>query len=98
MDATRGLKVTVLLGVCPVPVRLTVWRTVGSVSLIVMYPALAPAAKGVKVTLIMQLELGARELPQLFVWAKSPLAIMLMRLRLELPVFVSVIACTTLVV
>ena len=34
---------------------------------------LAPAALGVKVTLMVQLDPAATELPQLLVWAKSPL-------------------------
>lgn len=45
---------------------------------------LLPAAAGVNVTLIVQLELAASALPQLFVWAKSEALVP----EIEIPVIV----------
>ena len=57
---------------------------------------LAPVAVGVKVTLMVQLDPAATELPQLLVWAKSPLfppaKAMLLIDKAALPEFVSVTA------
>ena len=79
------------MGAVPVPVRLTVW--VGGLALSVMAkePLREPLAMGVKVTLRVQLTLGARLAPQVLVWVKSPLAVMLEIARAVLPSFVSVI-------
>ena len=52
-------------------------------------PLREPAAVGVKVTLIVQKALAARLDPQVLVWEKSPLAVMLAMLREAFPVFVS---------
>jgi len=60
-----------------------------------------PLAEGVKVTLMVQLELAAREAPQLLVWAKSPALeperAMLVRVKGALPELVRVTACVGLV-
>jgi hypothetical protein len=53
-------------------------------------PVLVPVAVGLKVTLMVQLALAARLEPQVLVWEKSPLIVMLLTLRVGLPVFVSV--------
>jgi hypothetical protein len=47
-------------------------------------------AVGVKVTLIVQLLPAASELPQLLVWAKSPLTAICVSDKLALPLFVRV--------
>ena len=61
-----------------------------------------PLAVGVKVTLIVQLPPAPTELPQVFVWAKSPAFVpviaMLVRLKLPLPVLFRVTVCAPLVV
>ena len=54
-----------------------------------MVPLLGPCAVGVKVTLMAQ-ELLAATLPaQVFVWEKSPLAVMLVMASVAVPVFLS---------
>ena len=77
-------------GAVPVPVRLTVWVAGLALSVIVTAPVRVPAAVGLKVTLSVQLALAARLAPQVLVWEKSPLAVMLVMLRVALPVFLSV--------
>jgi hypothetical protein len=47
-------------------------------------------AVGVKVTLIVQEALGARLEPQVLVWEKSPLTVMLVIVRVALPVLLRV--------
>ena len=74
----------------PVPVRLTVCVAGLALSVMVTTPVLVPAAVGLKVTLRVQLALAARLAPQVLVWEKSPLAVMLVMLRVALPVFLSV--------
>jgi hypothetical protein len=54
-------------------------------------------AVGVKVTLIVQLPPAASELPQLLVWAKSPLAAICVSERLAAPLLVSVMLSGELV-
>jgi hypothetical protein len=53
-------------------------------------PVRVPAAVGLKVTLMVQLVPVATLDPQVLVWEKSPLAVMLVMLRVALPVFLSV--------
>jgi hypothetical protein len=53
-------------------------------------PVLVPPAVGLKVTLMLQLAVAATLLPQVSVWEKSPLAVMLVRLRAVLPVLLRV--------
>jgi hypothetical protein len=74
----------------PVPVRLTVWVAGLALSVIVNVPLLEPVAVGLKVTLRVQLPPAATLEPQVLVWEKSPLAVMLVMLRAALPVFLSV--------
>jgi hypothetical protein len=59
----------------PVPVRLAVW--VPALSSTVSVPVRVPVCVGVKVTLMVQLEFAASEVPQLSFSAKSPEALML---------------------
>ena len=74
----------------PVPVRLTVWVAGLALSVMVKAPVLVPVAVGLKVTLSVQLALAARLEPQVLVWEKSPLAVMLVMLRVALPVLLRV--------
>lgn len=69
----------------------------------VIAPARAPVAVGVKVTEIVHVEgellfeLGATPLAQVSVSAKSPLALMLTKLSIALPLLVTVTTCGLLV-
>ena len=74
----------------PVPVRLTVCVAGLALSVMVKEPLREPLAVGVKVTLRLQLALAARLEPQVLVWEKSPLAVMLVMLRVALPVLLRV--------
>jgi hypothetical protein len=87
------------------PSRDTVRGLPAALSLIVTVPLRVPVAVGVKVTLTAQLSPGASVaggIPQLFVWANSPLfvpAIVIpVMVRLPSPLFVSVTVCGGLVV
>ena len=75
----------------PFPVKLTICGLPAAVSVIVMDPGLVPVAVGVKVTLMAQFAVGATEGIQLLVWAKSPLAEILVTFSVTVPTFVSVI-------
>ena len=77
-------------GAVPVPVRLTVWVAGLALSVMVTAPVLVPVAVGLKVTLRVQLALAATLEPQVLVWEKSPLALMLVMLRVALPVLLRV--------
>jgi hypothetical protein len=68
------------------------------VSLTLSVPLRAPVAVGVKVTVIVQLAPAANVLPQLLVWAKSPLAATLLIVRGAFPVLLNVTVCAVLVV
>ena len=63
----------------------------------VSVPVLGPAAVGVNVTLIAQLDAGERIAPQLLLWAKSPVATMLETLKGAPPRLLSVTDCAALV-
>ena len=65
---SRGLYV-------PAPVSFTDCGLEKSLSVIATVPVLVPFIVGVKVTLLEQLAPGAKLAPQVFVWAKSPLAV-----------------------
>lgn len=83
-------------GACPVPLRLTLWGLFMALSVSVRAPLRGPTPVGVKVTLMMQLALGATEPPQVLVWAKSPLALIARGARATLPEFVNVMVCEAL--
>jgi len=68
----------IVTGATPVPASAAVCVTGVALSVTVSVPVLAPIAVGVKVSVIMQLPLAGTELPQLFVWAKSPAVAMLL--------------------
>ena len=61
-------------------------------------PDRVPTAAGVKVTLMVQLAPGARELPQVFVSAKSPVIVIPEIVSGAFPVFESVVLWMGLVV
>src|SRR6266852_1245831 len=67
-------------------------------SLSTMDPVRAPVAVGVKVTDTVQVPPGISGLGQLLVWAKSPVAAMLAKVRFALPTFPTVKVCGALVV
>jgi hypothetical protein len=77
-------------GALPVPVRLTVWVAGLALSVTVTTPVLVPAAVGLKETLRVQLAPAATLEPQVLVWEKSPLTVMLEMLRVALPVLLRV--------
>ena len=85
----------------PVPLKVTDCGLPGALSAIVSKAARAPAAAGVKVTLIVQLLPPATELAQVLVWAKSvaliPVIAMLVVARAAFPVLVRVTDCAELV-
>jgi hypothetical protein len=70
-----GLTVT---GAIPVPVKLAVWVAGVALSVTVRVPVPAPMAVGVNFKLITQLPPAASALPQVLVWAKSPVVAMLL--------------------
>ena len=74
----------------PVPLSATLCVLPGASSVMVRDPVLAPAALGVKVTLIVQLAFTLTELPQVFVCAKSSLIATLEIAKETSPLFVSV--------
>ena len=59
-------------------------------SVMVIDPLRAPMAVGVKVTVIVQGAPAARLEPQVLVWEKSPLAVMLEIVRVAFPVLLRV--------
>ncbi len=82
----------------PVPVKLTDCGLPEALSVMLRVPVRVPDAVGVNVTLMVQLAPAATELPQVLVWAKSPLAETLVRFSEALPVLESVTDCAALVV
>jgi hypothetical protein len=90
--------VNVACGV-PVPVKETLCGLFGALSVMVTAPVRVPSWVGVKVTLNLQLLLTASALPQVEeLMAKSPLATMLVMLRVPAPelVIVTVLAAEVL--
>ena len=77
-------------GAVPVPRRLMVWVAGLALSVMVTTPVRVQAAVGMKVTLRVQLALTATLEPQVFVWEKSPLTVMLVMRRVALPVLLRV--------
>jgi hypothetical protein len=67
-------------------------------SMMVTAPVRTLAAVGVNVTITVQVPLDAMGLPQVFVWAKSPLAVTLVIVRLLVPLLMRVTLCDALVV
>ena len=61
-------------------------------------PVLVPAAVGVKTTATEHVVFGAKDLPQAFVWLKSPLTAMLAIMLADVPVALSATVCGGLAV
>ena len=74
----------------PVPVSATVCGLPTALSVMVTAPFLVPVAVGLKVTLRVQFALAATLEPQVLVCEESPLAVMLVMLRVALPVLLRV--------
>lgn len=89
-------------GPVPVPDKLTIWGLPVAVSEIVTAAARVPVTVGENTTLILQLPPAASEVPQVFVWPKSPLFAPVtaidVKLKVELPILVTVTGCGALVV
>jgi hypothetical protein len=88
----------VTTGTVPFPVRLTECGLPAALSTMVMAPVLVPAAVGVNLTLMVQKALAAKGLTQLLVWAKSPLAVMLVMVIGALPLLLRFTSLGALVV
>ena len=91
----------VAAGARPVPVRATTCGLPVALSVMLTDAVRAPAAVGVKMTLMVQLEPTATKVPQVLVWTKSPLLVpvrvRLVMPRATLPVFMRVTFCAGLV-
>lgn len=83
----------------PVPLRLAVWGLLSALLLTVSVPASVPVVVGLKVTEIVQLARGPRELPQVVEeTAKSPLAAILEMGTCNRALLVRVMFCAGLLV
>jgi len=69
----------------PVPLKATDCGLTGALSAIDNIPVRVPICVGLKVTLIVQPARGARLKPQVWVWLKSPLVMMLEMLSVAVP-------------
>jgi hypothetical protein len=70
----------------PLPPKLTICGLLTALSVIVNEPVLAPAAVGVKLTVMAQLAPAAKLVPQVLICAKSPLVAMLVMVKAPVPV------------
>jgi len=82
--------VRVASGATAVPERAMAWGLPAASSVMVSVPASVPADMGANVTLIVQLAPALTEVPQSFVWEKSPVVVMPSMPNAPLPVFVKV--------
>ena len=82
----------------PFPPRLITCGLPGALSVIVIEPVFEPEEDGVNVTLIVQLACTAREVPQVLLWVKSPVAAMLVIVRGAEPVLVKTTCCAALAI
>jgi len=82
----------------PVPVRVTVCGLEPSLSVRMRVPVWMPVAEGVKVTLTVQEDEAASEVPQLSLSPNCVLAARLVKVMAVVPVLVRVTACDVLVV
>lgn len=81
----------------PVPDKATDCGLPDALSVTERVPLRGPVTVGVKVTLMLQFAPAASVLPQLFVWAKSPLAAMVAIDKGPVPLFVRMTVCAALV-
>ena len=97
-----GPDVGVICIAWPVPEKVTVGGAGEALLVSNKLAVLAPPAKGLKVTLMVQLEPPGSEIPQLLVWLKSdgPMLVnaTLLMESTPVPVLVMVTACATLLV
>ena len=84
--------------VTPVPVSAIVCGLLEALSVKLTEPTALPAVVGVKVTLMAQLAPAAMDEPQALACAKGPLAVIELRVRVAVPLFVTVTVCAALVV
>lgn len=96
MERLVDVKDTAIVG--PAPVRLTDCGEPVALSVMDSVPVRVPSTVGLNVTAIVQLAPAAAVVPQLFDWAKSPVAAMDVTARDAWPEFVRVIVCAGLVV
>ena len=90
-----------VLMMIPVPVKDTVWVLFATrllLSVTVKVPVSGPPTVGAKVTLMVQVALIARLVPQLLVWPKLALAAMLLMASAAVPVLLKVTGWYALVV
>ena len=96
MPKTTLEEETLATGALPIPEMGIVWGLVGALSATTTVAVRVPAAAGLKVTLMLQEDPAATELPQLLVWIKSlafePETATLETLRAALPVLERVMA------
>ena len=80
----------------PVPLNVTVCGLFPVLSAMIRLPVLVPPAVGLKVTEMLQVAPALTLVPQVLVWEKSPLAVMLEMVKEALPVLVRVTVCAGL--
>jgi hypothetical protein len=85
-------------GATPVPVRLTACGLPLALSAMLIAPVRVPVVVGVNVTLIVQTAPPATDVPQVFVWVKSPLVATVVIVNVWLPVFVRLTVCIALTI
>jgi hypothetical protein len=86
----------VATGANPVPDRLALCGLPAALSVTVMVPVRVPVAAGANVTWIEQFAPGARVVPQVVVFEKSPVTLMPLMESVAPPVLVRVIVCAVL--
>lgn len=86
------------MGAVPVPERLAVCGLPTALSVTVIVPVREPVAVGLKVTWMEQFSPGAKAVPQLLVWVKSPVVLIPLMESVAPPLFVKTIVCAVLVV
>lgn len=91
-----GLRLTAALEVTPVPVNARLCGLPLIESVMVTVPVRAPAAAGVNVTLIVQVDEAFKVAGQLLVCPKSPWTWMPVMVSAALPVFDTVTTCAAL--
>jgi hypothetical protein len=80
----------------PEPLNATICGPPAALSDMTTVPARLPLAEGIKVTLMLQLAPAFKEAPQLFLCAKSPVAVMDPRASGAFPILPSRMLCAAL--
>src|SRR5258708_228063 len=93
----RFVELTVTPTLVPVPLSATVCGDPAPLSVTVIAPLRTPESVGVNVTAILQLAAAARDVPHVFVCAKSPKAAIDIIVSAACPLLVSVTVCAALV-